>query len=292
MKKVIVAVFLVVLIISGLLVGCSAKISPLVEFVKLLPYGTNSIVYIDVGTMAEDPNLTDMYSSFRDKWIELEEDWGISISSVRVLGLAYSIDSAAVIIKGDFNLNDVRNALQKSQKIPDLTEDVYEGVSIWTGDSYILAFPEDMFIMGSSIENVKTFIELSQGKGTSIYDDELIKTIVDRLPTGINTMIQKGNGAPTFIPKGDVPPDVSIRYGLQYLAGGISLMKSTNAEGTLYLEGWYKFESAAAAEAGMAGLEDHVKHVFDVTNISSQLNGEFIKLTGEADLNLIQIFFW
>ena len=276
MKTKIFSLGLVVAVLTSSILGCGAKVSPLVEFVKLLPNDTNTIVYIDVSTMSKDPDLADMYDSLQDEWVGFEEDFGIALPSVNILAIAYYEDGAAVVIKGDFDFDSVHNAL-RNQESQGFAEDEYKSVEVWIGKDYTVAFPDGMYVMGSSLDTVKNFIELSQGDGTSMYDDEHVKSIVDRLPAGINTLLQN--------------EDVVSIGGVQYLAGGISLIKSSSIEGTLELKGWYKFGSAADAEAGLADLEDYLKHVFDATNVSSQLNGEFIELTGEAELDVIQIFF-
>jgi hypothetical protein len=283
MKTKIFSFVLVVAVLSSLILGCGAKVSALVEFVKLLPNNTNALVYLNVASIVKDPDLADMYGNLQDVMAEIEDDYGIALSSINVLAVAYYRDGGAVVITGNYDINSVRNALEYQQE-QDFTEDEYMGVEIWRVKDYVLAFPEGMFVMGPSVDTVKSFIELSLGEGSSLYDDEHVKSVVDWLPDGINTLIEREGHV--------LVEEVGNINVIQYLAGGISFTKSTNTEGTMQIQGCYKFDSASDAEAALAGLEDYFINAIDATNVSSQLKSEFIELTGETELDLVQIFFY
>jgi len=51
----------------------------------------------------------------------------------------------------------------------------------------------------------------------------------------------------------------------------------------LNITGWYRFESAASAKAALADAEDEFESKFNATQISSQLMGQFIEITGEVE---------
>lgn len=130
-----------------------------------------------------------------------------------------------------------------------------------------VAFLKNMLVLGFE-DAVKLSIRVSQGKETSLYGDQDVKSVVDRLPAGILISIER---------------EVAM-YNIQSLAGGVSIGKSARGEGTLEIKAWYKFSSETSAEAAQHDLEDYLEGWYDATHIESQLKGEFIELTGETDI--------
>jgi hypothetical protein len=134
-------------------------------------------------------------------------------------------------------------------------------------DDSVVAFLENMLVLGDTY-NVKVAIEVSQGKETSMYDDEDVKSVVDKLPSGILVLIEREEAM----------------YNVDALVGGVSLRKSAGGKVTLEIKGWYEFRDETSAEAALDDLKDYLKDYFNAINMDGQLKGEFIELTGESEI--------
>ncbi len=272
--KTIVALILVAAVLSSSLSACAGKTRPFVELAGLLPSDATGVVYLDIGTMANDPDLANFNSSLQSEMTGIEEDYGIAISSAKALVMAYFKDSALIIFKGDFNLEKIRSALTNN-KSEGFTQEKYRNVELWKGTDYSIALPKGMFVLGNSPDKIHGLIELNQGEGTSWYENEQVKSVVERLPEGLNMMMSVG----------------SMVRMVQYAAGGVSFTKSTNADSTMSIKGCYRFKNADDAAKSLTGLEDYIKSAFDASSVDIKVDGEFIEVTGEAKLDLTDIFF-
>ena len=262
--KIIVAMVIMLAVLGSLIAGCGqSKSGHLVGVMKVFPHDVADFTYVDIEALAEDPDLEDMYDSLRDSLGEFEENAGIDFSDIYSIAYGYNKAGMLMIFKGEFDLNYVRLAL----KDQDFEEDEYEGVEIWSEDDSTVAFIKDMLVFGDT-DTVKASIRVSQGKETSMYGNDDVKTVVDKLPAGIMTLIQRV----------EAMPDIDA------LVGGVSIRKSAGGEGTLEIKGWYKFKDETSAEAALDDLEDELTDYFDTINMDCQLNGEFIEITGETDI--------
>lgn len=264
MKVRIIAMVMMLVVLGSLVAGCgSSGGGQLVGIMKVLPYDVAEVTYVDIKAIAEDPDLEDMYGSLQDSFGELQEEVGIDFSDLHAMAYGYGEAGILVILKGKFDIDEFRSALKDT----DTEEDEYRGLEIWTKDNTTLAFLEEMLIFGD-MDTVKVSIRVSQGEETSMYDDEDVKAVIDKLPAGIMIFLQGEEAL----------------YNIDGLVGGVSIRKSADGEGTLEIKGWYKFRSETSAEAALADLEDYLKDYFDATDMNGQLKGEFIEITGKTDI--------
>ncbi len=268
MKAKILTILVVMAVLVSCITGCGSKKGGyLIEIMKTLPHDTPTVIYMDVELMTEDPDLEDMYNDVLESWddflaYEANIASAIDFSHVRAFTKTDSRKVYLIAIKGEFDLQDIRDALLEQ----DFMQGEYEGVEVWTDDSHAFAFLKKMIVSGHT-DSVETSIRVSQNDEPSMYGNEDVKSIVDKMPAGFYTLILTG--------------DTWGKSNSLLLAGGISMRKG---DGTIEIKGWFKFESETDAEAVLSDLEDTMKEFCGATQIEGQLRGQFIELTGEMEI--------
>ena len=246
------------------IVGCAQMLGgSLTEATMILPDDVTSLWYINPQVLDADNELEDIYDDFRNKIDEdgMEDAMGIYMSDLRTFVFAESNDAQWVILGGEINFDDIRFALEDQN----LEEDEYRGIEIWYGN-FVVAFIGNMVILSDDLDSIKTSIRLSKGKGNSMYDDEDIGAVVERLPSGFISHLTKGNMA-----------------GSQ--ASGITINKLYTGKGSLEIRGWYKFEKDSKAEANIDNLEEQIEYEFDAISIDCYQHKNYIESIAEVDVS-------
>jgi hypothetical protein len=268
MKAKILAILVVLAVMASSITGCGPKKGGyLIEIMKILPHDTPTVLYTDVELITEDPDLEGMYNDVLESWddilaCEANIATAIDSSHVRAFTKTDSRKVYLIAIKGEFDLQNIRDALLEQ----DFMQGEYEGVEVWTDDSHAFAFLKRMIVSGDA-SSVETSIRVSQNDEPSMYGNEDVKSIMDKLPAGFCSLILIG--------------DTWGKSNSLLLAGGISMRKG---EGVIEIKGWFKFESETDAEAVLPDLEDAMKEFLGATFIEGQLRDEFIELTGEIEI--------
>jgi len=273
MRIKITVVLIVLAVLTSVFTGCSPnQENYLIEILKILPDDIIEVEYTGVELMAEDPELVDIYheliESFYGAWVYL---LGLDFYDIHaIVGT-----SGLVIIKGDFDFQNVRDALSEFPE-HEFVQDEYEGVEFWIGDPDSdeplgIVFLEKLLVFGD-VDYVKDTVRVSQKTEPSLYDNEDIKSVADRLPSGIHVEIYTGEVV------GDIP----------VLAGGRVLFNSVQGDEIINSQGWYRFESTADAQAALPDLEDSYQWQY-THNIDAQLKGEFVEITGESMISIYTI---
>ena len=268
--KVIASVIIVSLMLSAVLnyatVGCAGveRASPLVEIIELVPDDVTKFCCFDIDSWRVDADLEDLYDDFRSEIgaEKMEEVIGISLLDVNLIARAFIDGASWLIIKGRFDLDDVRDALEDRG----WEQDEYRRVEVWYNPRghKDVAFLEDMVIIGEP-RNVKASIRLSQGKGTSMYGNEDVNSVVRKLRGGIITEI---------LSKEEAGPALAL---------GISINKLD--EETLKVTGWFKFENERTAESKLRALQTNLERELNALYIDCYQRDEFIRVIGEVDIS-------
>lgn len=268
MKAKILTILIVLTVLVSCITGCTQKDSYLIDILKILPDDIVAVDCVDIKAMAEDPDLEVTYNRQRDRVITMAEDMvGIDVSFCVYAAQATAERGYLYVYVGDFDLETVRDALTNN----DYERDEYTEIEIWTKDPLSVTFLKKKIVIGIT-ETVKDIIHLKNNKGSPWYDDREIKSVVDKLPAGVESMVF----GPDYMP-----------HLLEVVAGGFCLQNLTRNEGVLDIAGWFKFESEADAEANLDEIENNFEFYieltgdFEVTQLNSQLQGEFIEITGE-----------
>jgi predicted small lipoprotein YifL len=264
MKVKIFVILVVLAVLASSITACTTKGSYLIQVMKLAPENTEAVYCTDIKATAEDPDLSFAY----DEMISaMSYDVAFVVTSDISVYAKFEIDwESTIVLFGDFNLEDVRDALTDE----DFVESEYRGIEIWTynytDDS--VAFIGSMIIFSDDTDQVKACIRRYKNEESSMYDDEDMKVVADRLPSGISYMV--------------FGPDVTR---IEVLSGSICWINTTNNDDILDITGWLKFDSAASAEAAMENVEDDLSRELDITITDVRLSGQFIEFTGEMEIS-------
>lgn len=255
---------LTVLVVLAVLVpstaACKSKDSFLVQVMQLAPEDAKEVGCMDIKAMVEDPDLSFAY----DEVIKSlsYEIVGVDDTDISAYGIVEIDWESTIVLFGDFNLEDVRAALEEEYFV----EDEYLGVEIWTDDyEDSVAFIDSMIVSGNK-DSVEACIRIHENEESSLYDNEDMRAVVDKLPAAIAYRV--------------FGPDAM--YSIEVLSGSICWGNSTSGDGVLNISGWLKFDSEASAEDAMTeDLEDDLGWEFNASNVEASLSGQFIEFTGD-----------
>ena len=232
---------------------------------KIAPINTDMVTCIDIEAMAEDPDFSYIYDYMISYMSSEIDDIDMDVSTVSTFATVETAWDYILVLIGDFDLEDVRGTLEYNYFV----EGEYRGVEIWANDlsDDAVAFIGNMIIY-SDKDSVEACIRCHKNEDSSMYDDKDMKSVVDRLPAAIGYDVF-GSG---------------YMYNVEILAGGTCVQNQQPDDEVLDITGWYKFDSAASAETALEDIEDEFEYEYDATQISSQLRGQFIELTGEMEI--------
>jgi len=236
---------------------------------KLLPDDVSEIWCIDIEKLQSDRNMNELLDDFLDKVDseEMEDAIGVYPLDLSIMIIASSDNGLWLVFKGDFDPDDVRFALEDM----DFEEDQYRDIEVWDGD-FALAFIDDMVVISEDMDSIRKAIRLNEGSGSSVYDDEYYGEIIDRLPSGVITIL---SNAGAFNSRAD----------------GIVINSLTS--GALEFTGWYIFSSERRAEANLFDIEDEMEYMLEAIFVDANQHGELVEITGELDIDdFIESNFW
>ncbi len=152
-----------------------------------------------------------------------------------------------------------------------LSEDEYQGVELWERNGELVALMEDLVIF-STRQGVRDSIEVIMGEKDSLWDDQDVKDIVDRLPNGINM-------------KYICHPEYMAYEGMK--AQGTSLEKKD--EDTLKMTGVFMFEDEDAARDAVAEIKEDTG-AEEIERSDVKQDGRFVILTIEVGIQEMFMF--
>ncbi|MEE8325413.1 MAG: hypothetical protein V3R58_00065, partial [candidate division NC10 bacterium] len=255
-----------VVLIAGIswTAACTPETDYLVQVMRLAPGDAETMVLaMDIEALAEDP---DMRVTYEDTL--RAAGWhvpGMDATAISAIAQIQAANVHASVLTGDFDLEAVRDALIDE----DYVEGEYRGIETWTDDyKNTVAFVDNMIIADNS-EDVEACIRLYGDEGYSMYDNEDVKAVADKLPAApIRVVFSSGSND-----------------GIEYLSNGFSMGKEHPDDETLHVSIWFKFDSEASAEAALGeGIEDSVGMWLNATVTDARRNGQFIEIAGETEI--------
>jgi len=264
MKTKTTSVLIVLVVLASVITACMPTDNYLVQVMKIAPINTDMISCMDMEAIVEDPDFSYTYDYIINYLsYHLLDDIDMDISTVSAFATAETDLHSIFILVGDFNLEDIRGALEYNYFV----EGEYKGIEIWTNDllEQSLAFIDNMIVV-SDITSVETCIRCHKNEDSSMYDDEDIKSVADRLPAAVGYYVFGSD----------------YMYDIEILAGGTCVQNKQPNDEVLNITGWYKFDSATSAETSLRDTIDEFEYEYSATLISSKLRDEFIEITGET----------
>lgn len=274
-KRIVLSIVLVMSLALGIPLGTSCLgdsggggggdvATEVIDMLKMMPKGADDFMSIDLEALRADDDFEELYNDFMSDLSDLEESFGISFGDVSLFGV--SGDGEIVILRGDFDFDGVRDALEEIR----LEEETYEGVEMWVSPGISVALMDDMIIFGGE-DNVKDCIEVIEEGDDSLYDNADFRDVIDRLPDGV--MVAVGEGGSVM--------DYEAYDGLKVT--GVSIAK--HSSDSVRFTGIAKFEDGDAAEDAIDDLrEDMETDEDELRNIDVSRDGEYLEGTAERDI--------
>ena len=271
-KAIIVAAgALVVILITT--VGCCPETATIVtqhHGMDLIPGDAHGGMYLDFKSMREDKDLSAVYEGMAVGQFEWgEEIVGVSASQVDFM-VSYG---AGVVFGGSFNDDKVREDLGELE----FQEGTYEDAELWTGYHGELGEGAVAILKGGLIygepDTVKSHMRVINGTETSLYQNEDIKQLLNRLPGWSPIFLwlecdHSGEGQFGF-------PDA--------LAGVMVLGKADkdNLKAAVVIE----FRSKIAATEGLTGAEIFFEYT-EGTEIEVNQSGTYVEIEAKIPLQM------
>ena len=250
--------------LSGSICGCSRDSKDFADMMRKVPVESTCFAYWDVYELGTDTDLVGAYTKFRESpQAQQLMDIGVLLSVLERSARAYGFGGSATVIEGDLDLEDIERRLVQNG----YTEIIYRGIGIWTsqdgneGDS--LALQEGTILMGSG-EDLRSCLDtIALQQVYSLYDDQNIRLLIDRLPRGLMVNVCKADlaSAETY--------DDLIALGKSYKKEGQDRLKLTAA---------YMFQDNYAAREAQAQIESHLK-TDRLANIRLEVEDSFVRVT-------------
>jgi hypothetical protein len=249
-------------------VGCASG-SGLRDMLAKVPSGTTSLKYVDVKALRNDDDLDDLYDAWRDSVSSTLEALGIGHSDVNTLAHGLSTDVRFTLLVGQFDLDEVRDALDDR----DYDKDQYGGVEVWEKDlgwspelESRVALMDDLIILGNE-DGVEGCIEVIKDGESSWLSRTDIKDVTNRLAGGLYVDLQRSELAGLLI------------SGLE--ATGISAKKQDSD--TLSIAGVAKFDDEDDADDAKDAIEELMDLQFNRVDITQE--GLLLEASAELDID-------
>ncbi|MFA5374924.1 MAG: hypothetical protein WC455_04115 [Dehalococcoidia bacterium] len=168
----------VVLLVIALVLPSGSGGGDFIRMAKMLPKDIGEFTFFDVSMLQADEDLLSAWNTIKEDLIG-EDIYSENISKVTGFGMAGS-EYDLMMYSGDFDLEQMTSAIEQSS----IESFEHEGITIWTDQySYSTAVIDDIVFIGSS-EDIQLCINVSNGKGASLYEDKDAKDVINRLPGG------------------------------------------------------------------------------------------------------------
>jgi hypothetical protein len=271
-KRIVLSIVLVLSLALGISLGTSCLgggdggdvAAVVIDMLKMMPKGADDFMSIDMEALRTDDDFEEIYNDFVGDFSNLEEYMGIDISDISQFTV--SGEGEIVILRGDINLDAVRDALEETG----FEEQTYKGVEMWVSPGINLALMSDTIIFGGE-DNVKDCIGVIEEGDDSLYDDADFRDVIDRLPDGIMVGVGEGASVMTF----------DEYDGLKVT--GVSIAK--HSSDSIELTGIAKFTDADAAEDAIDDLrQDMEGDEEELRNIDVSQDGKYLEATAEGDI--------
>lgn len=274
-KKVLLMAALVVLLAASLTGAGCASGNALADMVAKVPGDTASLKYVDVAALRNDDDLAELYDSWKATVDARLESHGITSADVNVFALGTGTGMRFTLLKGGFDLDQVRDKLEGFG----FDDGEYKGVEVWElepGSPYDsdprVALMDDMIILGNEA-GVEGCIKVIEEGDTSMLKKVDIKEVVDRIPVGLYVDLEK-NELAGLIVKG-------------FEAYGLSAQKEDSD--TLDIAGVAKFEDEDDAEDGDNAIETMLKTIFEDVDVTQ--DESFLTAAAELDIDNADFLF-
>lgn len=248
----------VVLLVVALVLPSGSDDDDFTRMVKMIPEDIGEFLFIDTTMLQNDEDMASTWNTIKEDIIG-EDIYSENISKVTGFGMAGS-EYELLLYAGDFDLEQMTSTIEQNS----IESFEYEGITIWTDQySYSTAVIEDIVFIGSS-EDIQLCVNVSNGNGTSLYDDKNAKDVLGRLPDGYMFGV-------TIV--GDEASSTET-YGI--LAVGMATSKQN---GNISQVSLLNFEDSDAVQEYITLLESQIPEGYDVTQ-----DGQYLMISSMSEI--------
>ena len=280
MKKVIYALVVVYVMLSvSYSIGCDTSSSNnelehmpkwAIDMMQLIPANVPIVTFCDIGTIRANTFLQNYYASQMTVY-EFITDLAMFVDFDQVDYWTIA-GSGLCLVKGSFNLADIKESLGNNGWVSDR----YEGVEIWTNEELegnLVALFNGYIIMGPE-EAVTEAIETFNGDHPSLYEDQQFRDLMMRLPSGFDITYVENDFDITLAPSEII-----------YVGTTVDILESNTAR---------VVKVATAMNRDIT--EDYMQNImkdaeqdeeYDQLDISINRDGEYITLTVVCPVSVI-----
>ena len=228
---------MVLLVVAIIAITCfpGSDKGQFIRMVKMLPEDIGSLNFVDIAVLQNDEDLQSTWNSIKEYYVG-EDIYGENVSKITSIGIAGSASNVSMYA-GDFDLEQMTSMIEQSSR----ESFKYEGINIWTDqNASSTAVIDDIVFVGSS-EDIQLCVDVANGQGTSLYDNNDAKDIIGRLPGG-------------YVLGVSVMDSSENDYGL--LAAGMAVSKQN---GNISQASLLKFEDSDAAQGYSTEFESQMQ---------------------------------
>jgi hypothetical protein len=276
LKKVLLAVSLVVVLALALVnTGCASS-SGFTSMMAKVPADTVSLKYVNVKALRNDADLGNLYDAWKAGVSSGLEVLSISYSDVNVFAHGSSADTHFTLLVGKFDLEKVRKELDDRG----YDEGGYKGVEVWEKEvGWGSVMESRVALMGNLIitgneDGVKGCISVMKAGGTSWLSKADINDVANRLPGGVYVDLEEQELAGLLIKGLEV-------YGVS--------AKKLDAD-TLKIAGVAKFDDENHADDADKAIEN-VMALQQFRKVDISQEGVFLKASAEVDIDNAESLF-
>ena len=245
----------VLIVIAVIIPSGSAEKDSFVRMVKMLPEDLPGLTFIDVKVLQSDSDMLSMWNQAKEQFFG-EDLYGENVSKITGFGMAGS-ENEMMLYAGDFDLEQMTSIIEQGS----VESFEYEGITVWTDqDASSTAVIDNVVFVGSS-EDIQMCINLSNGKGASLYDNKDAKDTIGRLPDGYVLGVAVMNSSEND-------------YGL--LVAGMAVSKN---DGNISQVSLLKFDDSDAAQGYITEFEAQIPSDYVVTQ-----DGEYVTISSTSEM--------
>lgn len=266
MKKLVkVREFIAIVVLFSLLasvivcIGCASRAGAL-GMMEKIPEDTALFIFTDINAMRADDDLNNLYEDIVGEYDYLA-DYGIQFKDINSLTLGDDV----FILEGKIDLGELKDKLEDY-----FNEGEYNNVEVWKSSFGWVAIVNNLIIIGAE-DGVKDCLGVIKEGEDSLSDNSDVKNTIDRLPSGIMTMLTVGG---TFTETGDMYNGLEV-VGMSFEKKDADTIKATAA---------LKFKEENIAHDAIDEIENDLEEQ-NYRDININAENEFIIVTFEIDID-------
>jgi hypothetical protein len=226
-----------------------------IRMVKMLPEDLSGLTFFDVAVLRADEDLASTWNLIQQQLIG-PDIYGENVSKITGFGIVGS-ENEMMLYAGDFDLEQMTSLIEQGS----VESFEYEGITVWTDQNASSTAVIDNVVFVGSSEDIQLCVDVANGQGISLYDDNDAKDTIGRLPGGYVLGVSVMNSSEN-------------NYGL--MAAGMAASKN---DGNISETSLLKFEDSDAAQGYITEFESQIPEDYDVVQ-----EGQYLTISSTSEI--------